>query len=402
MRTVGKLAPNAVNKIAKPGRYGDGAGLYLVVSRSGTKAWGFRYMLRGRPHELGLGSSNTFTLAEARERARNLRQQLADGVDPLASRAAAKREAAPKKTFREVAALYVEAYRPSWRNAAHATQWDQSLRDYILPVLGEMAVDAVGTGDVMNVLQPIWHEKPETASRVRQRIETILNYATTSEWRQGDNPARWRGHLENKLPKPTDIKARLHEQKGSGGHHAAMDWREVPCFVAKLRDREGIAARALRFLILTAGSSGAVRRAEWNEIQDGVWTLPAAPGRKVKKPHSVPLSDAALTALPQRSTGLIFPGQDGRKPVTDAALNKLLPSNSTLHGFRAAFKTWCSEMGHPDDLSEAALPHTQGKLHDAYQRGPMLERRRKLMQAWADYCVGGVPAGNVIPIRAAG
>ena len=405
-RQVGKLAPNAASKITKPGRYADGGGLYLVVSRSEAKSWGFRYMRGGKAHELGLGPTHAFSLAEARERARKLRQQLADGADPLAAKREARREAAPKMTFAAVAELYIKAHEAGWRSPVHAKQWRNSLRDHVLPLLGEMAVDAIAIGDVMRVLeppppaQPFWRAMPETASRARQRIEAILDYAKARGWRDGDNPARWKGHLDNLLPKPSAVR--------KVEHHAAMRWQDVPGFVAGLAGRDGIAARALRFVILTGARSGEVRGARWSEIDlhNGVWTVP---GTRMKgaKEHRVPLSDAALEMLHLVPRGegdaLVFPGAAKGKPLSDVALAKLVPSGATVHGFRSSFRTWGGETtNYAREVIEMALAHRIGDaVEQAYSRGDLFQRRTRLMADWANYCSGKeAERGVAVPLRA--
>jgi len=398
-RQVGRLAPNAAGKITKPGRYADGGGLYLVISRSGAKSWGFRYMRGGNAHELGLGPTHAFSLAEARERARKLRQQLADGIDPLAAKREARREAAPKMTFGQVADLYITAHEAGWRSPVHAKQWRQSLRDHVLPMLGEIAVDAITTGGVLRVLEPIWRVKPETASRARQRIEAILDYAKARGWRDGDNPARWKGHLEKLLPKPSAVR--------KVEHHAAMRWQDVPGFMAGLAGRDGIAAKALAFLISTAGRSGEVRGARWVEIDlgDGVWTVPGA-RMKGAKEHRVPLSDAALAILRSVPRGegaaLVFPGTAKGKPISDVALSKLLPGGATVHGMRSAFRTWAGESTHhAREVVEMALAHKLGDaVEQAYARGDLFRRRARLMADWASFCEGKAVAGEVVPLRA--
>ena len=403
-RKVNKLSPAkvaALVKAGRPGLYGDGAGLGLSIGRNGAASWSYRFMTRGKAREAGLGSVNAFGLAEARERARRFRQQLADGVDPLAKREEAKRAALATVTLKEVATLYIEAHRPSWRSPVHAGQWDQSLRDYILPTLGTLAVDAIGTGDVMKVLSPIWQTKPETASRVRQRIEVLLDYGASRGWRSGDNAARWRGHLNNLLPPAAKVKAALHAARGSDGHHAALPYQDIPALMRALEAREGMAARALRWLVLTASRSGEARAMTWSEVDEkaGTWTIPA--GRmKANREHRVPIGADALACLPDRGDPgeVVFGGKAGN-PLSDVALAKLLPGGATIHGMRAAFRTWCSDTGKPEDLAEAALAHSQGALADAYQRGDRLDRRRVLMQAWADHCLGR--KGEVVALRRA-
>ncbi len=392
-RKMNKLSPArvaALVKAGKPGLYGDGGGLALRVGRNGAASWVMRYMVGYRAHEAGLGAAHTFGVAEARERARRMRQMLADKIDPLARKAEEKRAVLAKVSLKEIATLYIGAHRAGWRSQTHADQWEQSLRDYVLPQLGSMAVNAIVTGDVMKVLEPIWQVKPETASRVRQRIEVLLDYAKSRDWRGGENPARWRGHLDNLLPKPSKVKAALHAERGTDGHHAALPYDDLPALMRGLEEREGTAAPALRFLILTAARSGEVRGMAWGEIDPKarLWTVPG--GRmKAGAEHRTPLSADALACLPDHGEpGEVVFSAYGANPLSDVALGKLLPSGCTIHGMRAAFRTWCSDTGKPEDLAEAALAHSRGKLHDAYQRGDLLDRRRVLMQVWADHCMG--------------
>lgn len=315
---------------------------------------------------MGLGATHTFGLAEARERARKVRQQLADGIDPLAERLE-RRAASQGVLFASVAEMYVAAHSPSWRSPIHTQQWTSTLR-----VMGEMPVTAVDTSAVMQALEPIWHSKPETASRVRGRIESILDFASARGWRTGDNPARWKGHLDNLLPARASVAATR--------HHAALDWQAMPEMMASLSTRRGLAALALRFCILTAVRSGEARGARWSEIDmdNAVWAIP--PRRmKAGAEHRVPLSDAALALLrevaPLRpdpaEDGFVFPGADAVKPLSDVALSKLLPSAVTVHGMRSAFRDWAGEAtAHPREVVEMALAHRLGdKAEQAYARG---------------------------------
>jgi len=404
-RQMGKLASNAVSKTTEPGRYADGGGLYLVVSHGGAKGWAFRYMRAGKAHELGLGATHAFTLAEARERARKLRQQLADGMDPLAQRQAAKAAAAPQVTFAQVAEMYIAAHAGTWKNAAHRRQWSQTLDDYVLPVIGGKGVAEIDTGAVTRVIEPLWQAKPETASRTRGRIEMLLDYASARGWRQGDNPARWRGHLENLLPAPHKV--------APVQHHAAMRWQDVPAFMAGLRTRQGTAAKALAFLILTAARSAEARGATWGEVDLGaeVWTVRAS-RMKGAQEHRVPLSGPALALLrdmrPEGVVGedaLVFPGAKRGNVLSDVALAKLLPPGVTVHGFRSSFRTWAgeAEAGYAREVVEMALAHKLGDaVEQAYARGDLFQRRKRLMAEWANTCAGVAPAvaGEVVPLRA--
>ena len=433
-RFVDKLSPafvkNAEKGKVKPGMYADGGGLYLCVGAPTAKAlakdpkaagavsWIFRYMHNKRAHEMGLGSLHTFGLAEARERARRARQQRADDIDPLAERQAkrdrARLEAAKAMTFRQCAEHYVAANRAAWKNAKHAGQWETTLETYVYPTLGKLPVQVIDTGLVMQVLEPIWTSKPETASRVRGRIESILDYAAVREWRpKGDNPARWRGHLDKALPAPTDAKRAVRRETGRTEHHRALPYDEIAAFMAELRRRPGMAACALEFAILTAARTGEVIGARWGEIDSAnrIWTVPA--GRmKGGREHRVPLSDAAWRLIEQccdrqAADSLLFPGADPRRPLSQMALLMMLRrmqrDDVTAHGFRSTFRDWAAERTNfPAEVAEMALGHAVGdKVESAYRRGDLFQKRRQLADAWAKFCTAKPPAAgdNVTPLR---
>lgn len=389
-RVVGKLSSAQVGKLvraAKPGLYGDGAGLALRIGRNGAASWVLRYMREGAAREMGLGPLHTVGLADARDRARRHRMELLDGIDPLASRAAAKATARPVATFAQVAEMYLTAHAPAWRSETHRRQWHQTLDDYVLPALGAKPVAAVDVGDVMAIVEPIWHSKPETATRVRQRIEAILDYATARGWRTGENPARWKGHLENLLPG----RAKVAPVK----HHAAMPWQDVPAFMVALGQRSGMSARALAFLILTATRSSETRMATWGEVNlaTAVWTIPG--GRtKTGADYRIPLSAPALALLHGvaefRQGDLVFPGASGIKPLSDVSLAKLLPDGTTVHGFRSTFRDWAGETTNfQREVVEMAMNHRVGdEVEQAYARGDLFTRRASLMEAWASFCMG--------------
>jgi integrase len=414
-RKIKKLSPAGVRNASEPGLYGDGAGLWLNVGPTGGKSWLLRYMLNGKAREMGLGPLHTIGLSEARERARTARHQLLDGIDPLDARQAEKArkaaEAAALKTFKEVAEGYIRTHRAAWRNAQHAWQWTNTLERFVYPVIGDLPVGTVDTGHVTKILEPIWVTKAETAARVRGRIEVVLDYAKTHRWRTGDNPARWRGHLQNVLPSRAKV-ARVE-------HHPALPWREIGAFMATLGNEDGTAALALRLAILTAARTNEVIGATWGEIgvRSAVWTV--SPSRmKAGKEHRVPLSEPALAVLREaaklrRSDAPevpVFPGgkhATGDKPLSNMAMLVLLRrmgrADLTVHGFRSSFRDWAGETGKPDDIAEAALAHMRGdKTQTAYQRGDLLERRRRLMDDWAAFCARPVPAetGQVVAIRA--
>ena len=405
-RLVEKLTPLAVSKATKPGYFGDGAGLWLQVSMSGSKSWIFRFTLAGKQREMGLGAVHTVTLPEARAKAKECRLLLLDGKDPLDTRRATVLaevlERAKMMTFDQCATAYIAAHRGGWKNAKHASQWENTIETYASPVIGSLPVAAVDTALVVKVLTPIWQNKTETATRLRGRIESILDWATVSKYRQGDNPARWRGHLESLLANPHKL-AKVE-------HHPALPWQETGAFMAALRKQEGIAAKAVEFAILTAARSGEVRAATWAEIDfdGGIWTVPAE-HMKMNREHRVPLSKAAvavLEAMP-RMGDLIFPGAKTGKPLSDmsltAVLRRMKRRDITVHGFRSSFRDWCAESvanAFPREVCEHALAHSlPDKVEAAYRRGDLIEKRVLLMKAWADYCAKPATEASVTPIR---
>lgn len=402
-RLIDKLTPLMVSKTTKPGYYGDGAGLWLQVSPSGSKSWIFRYTLAGRQREMGLGPTHTVSLASARSQAKEHRLTLREGKDPLDARNATKLAASIAKarvmTFDQCASAYIAAHRGGWKNAKHVSQWENTLSTYATPVVGALPVAEVDTALVVKVLSPIWQGKTETATRLRGRIEKILDFATVSGHRQGENPARWRGHLDKLLANPNKV-ARVK-------HHPALPWQEMGALMAELRAREGIAARALEFSILTAARSGEVRGATWDEIDltVGLWTIPAE-RMKAQKEHRVPLSKPVLTLLEAmpRFGVLVFPGQRKGAGLSDmsltAVLRRMKRNEITVHGFRSTFRDWCSESvanSFPREVCEHALAHSlPDKVEAAYRRGDLLEKRVMLMEAWADYC--GTPPPVAAPV----
>lgn len=398
-RSVNRLTARLVASIREPGRYADGGGLYLLVT-SRQKSWTFVYVRQGRRRELGLGSAATVSLADARRKAEAIRRQLADGVDPLAAKQEAERDRRTP-TFGEMADRHIAAMEPSWRNDKHRAQWAMTLgrsrdRDGNLTGQGyclELAnrrVDEITTEDVLAVLKPIWSTKPETASRVRGRIEAVLDAAKAAGYRTGENPATWRGHLALLLPR---------RQKLKRGHHPAMPYADVPPFMARLRTAPGMGALALRFAILTAARSGEVRGARWAEIDldERTWTVPAA-RMKGGRPHRVPLSEPAVKILrelavmrPEDDDGsaLVFPGLRGR-PLSDMSLSAVLRrlgfGHVTVHGFRSSFRDWAGDRTNfPREVAEAALAHVIGGVEGAYRRSDAFEKRRRLMDAWGAY-----------------
>ncbi len=392
-------------KTAAPGRYGDGAGLYLLVRGPEAKFWVFRWVpTGGKMREAGLGPAAgppAVTLAEARQRARDLHRQVKAGIDPLARRAADRAAAAIKgRTFSEVAAMLLASHEAGWGNAKHRQQWRNTLDTYAAPHMGDVPVALVETGHVMAALQPIWTTKPETASRVRGRIEAVLSFAKARGWRQGENPAQWRGHLDHLLPSRGKV-ARVQ-------HHAALPWSEVPGFMALLRQQEGAAARALEFAILTAARTGEVLGMRWSEVdlQQAIWVVPAD-RMKAGREHRVPLAPAVVALLkgllppnpPNHLTGPggnapVFPGASGGRPLSSSVMLMVLRrmgfGGLTAHGFRSSFRDWAAEeTSFPRELAEAALAHIIGtKTELAYQRGDLLAKRRRMMEAWVNFCGG--------------
>ncbi len=378
----------------KPGRHGDGDGLWLQVRDAERRSWLFRYALDGRSREMGLGPARDVSLAEARDAARKCRALLREGVDPIEQRRAAlgaARQGVKAVTFRDVADRYLAAHQAAWRNEKHRYQWRTTL-DLACQAFGSRPVGAIDTGDVMGLLEPMWLQKAETASRLRGRIEAVLDYATARGWRTGDNPARWRGHLAQLLPAPRKI-ARVQ-------HYAALPWPEIGAFVAELRDQEGVAASALAFTILTAARTGEVIGARWPEIDfaTATWTVP---GERMKagREHRVPLSEPALAVLRQmlplrsyHAGDVVFPNARDGAPLSNMSMVMLLRRmgrrDLTVHGFRSSFRDWCAEAtSYPREVAEQALAHTLAdRVEAAYRRGDLFEKRRRLMSDWAVFC----------------
>lgn len=347
---------------------------------------------------MGLGPADVYTLAEARERARAARRQVAERIDPIEARLAGRRAAAidvaKSMSFRECAAAYITTHRAGWSNPKHAAQWGSTLVRYAYPAFGDLPVQAVDVGLVMRAIEPIWAVKPETAGRVRGRIESVLDWATTRGYRHGENPARWRGHLENLLPKKSKV-ARIR-------HHAALPYAHVAPFVVELRRQQGIAARALEFAILTAARTGEVIGATWAEIdfKAAMWVV-SAERMKAGREHKVPLSAPALAILEALPKG--EPGDRVFKLSNMAllmVLRRMGRSDLTAHGFRSTFRDWAAEQTNfPSEVCEMALAHAVGdKVEAAYRRGDLFEKRRQLAEAWARY-VGGGDSAAVIPLR---
>lgn len=407
-RTEFKLSATKVAKLKEPGYYGDGGGLWLQVWAEGRKSWSFRFMRNGKAREMGLGPLHTVSLAEARDKALQARKQLLDGLDPIEARHAHRQtslaSAARALSFDQCAEQYIETHRAGWRNAKHAEQWTNTLATYASPVFGALPVAAVDTALVLKVLTPIWTKKTETAKRVRGRIESVLSWATAQHLRTGENPARWKGHLDNLLAAP--------EKVAKVEHHPALPYAKMGEFMEKLRAEQGTSARALEMIILTAARTSEVLNSTRTEfdLDAGIWTIP---GERMKagKDHRVPLSDTALalvkSAVSDAGSSYVFQGAKEGKPLSNMAglmlLRRMGYGDLTVHGFRSSFRDWCAEQTNfPREIAEAALAHTvENKVEAAYQRGDLLQKRAMLMQAWADYCARPAVAGSVVPFRGA-
>ncbi len=413
-RMYDRLTALTVRHLERPGKYPDGGGLYLQVSPSGGKSWIFRYHVNKRERNMGLGPLQFVSLAEAREKARAARVQLYRGEDPLAERAGRWSTPAPAPpkgvSFRQAMAAYIEANKVAWRNDKHTQQWSSTLETYALPHFGDKVLADIDTSDVLAALRPIWTTKAETASRLRGRIEAVLSWGGAHGHRQGENPARWKGHLEMILP----AKSKVAKVK----HHAAMDYKALPGFMAAMRGQGGVGALALRFTILTAARTGEVIGADWREIDlaNKVWTIPAE-RMKAGREHRVPLSAPALEILrllrqawleyeagrhrktlsPARTepVGPVFCSQTTGRPLGNMAMLAVLRRTGhgdlTSHGFRSSFRDWAAEeTNFPTEVVEMALAHTIGnKVEAAYRRGDLFEKRRLLMDQWASACLAG-------------
>jgi integrase len=417
---IEKLSASKIKGALEDGRLSDGGGLYLSIS-GGSKVWVFRYRharngkTKGgqtKSRFLGLGPLHTVSLDNAREKARALRKLIHDGRDPIQARsqerAAAALEAAKTMSFGECIDQYIEAHRPEWKSPKHIRQWESSLARFAKPVLGKLPVAAIDTGLVMRAVEPIWTTKPETAGRLRQRIESVLDWATVRGYREGDNPARWRGHLDHLLP----ARGKIRKVR----HLASMPYAELPAFMATLRGVEGIAARALEFTILTAVLTGDVcgdNRDDrppmlWNhvDLDNAMWTIPAT---KTGVEHRVPLSSQAVAVLRQmeqlREGDAVFPGSRPGSAMSDVAmwnLIKKLAPTATVHGFRSTFRVWSAEQTNfAREVAEAALAHAIGnKVEAAYRRTTFFEKRRRLMATWAEFCSKPAASATVVPLRA--
>jgi integrase len=391
---IGRLTARKVGT-AKAGKYSDGGNLYLIVSPTGARKWVLRFTWRGKAREMGLGTPAAIPLADAREKAANARRMIAQGLDPIHER----KRAGGVPTFGEMADQVCETLSSGFRNEKHKAQWKSTLATYAAP-LADKPIDTILTDDVLAVLKPIWTMKPETASRLRGRIEKVLDAARAKGFRQGENPARWRGHLDHLLPK---------QSKLIRGHHVAMPYEHVAAFVGHLRESDSLAARALELCILTAARSGEILGMRWPEVDfdKKVWTLPAH-RMKAGREHRVPLPERAVAILRQlteiKTGDFVFPGQRNDRPLSNMAMNMALrrmkADTITVHGFRSSFRDWAGNVSSfPRELVETALAHVIGdKAEQAYRRSDALEKRRKLMEAWAAYCEPKV-SSNVLQLR---
>lgn len=384
-RTVNRLTATGLAKLRNRGRIADGGGLWLNISHTASKSWVFRWTPKGgRPREMGLGPYPAVSLADVRRKAAVCREQAAAGLDPKA-----ERDKESGKSFGVAADAYLDAMSSRWTNSKTRWQWQSTLTDRCAPIRIRPIME-IDTADVLSILNPIWSKIPETAARTRMRIEGVIDYAKAQGWREGDNPARWKGHLENILPK---------RQTLTKGHHPAMAYLELPDFFARLETVEALSARALQILILTAGRSIEVLQATWGEIdlENALWVIPAK-RMKAKRGHRIPLTSEAIAILKPlyetRVSSYVFPGQKNGKPLSAMSMEMLLRrmkvEDATVHGFRSTFRDWCGDCTNsPREVAEQALAHIVADATErAYRRGDALEKRRALMQAWADYCTG--------------
>jgi integrase len=395
-----QLTDIVIKKLSQAGRHTDDQtkGLHLWVKVTGQKYWIFRYTHQTKRPSLCFGSYPDVGLRQAREKAIEARNQINKGLDPLQEKKAAKSvpkpSAAPR--FKEFALAYIETMRPKWRNQKHGDQWVATVTNYAFPVIGAMDLDKIETHHILEILTPIWHQKSETAARLRGRLERILSAAITRKLRTGANPALWKGHLENLLP----------TQRTSEKHHEALPYNEIPEFIAKLRNADGLSALALEFAILNASRTGEVLSGLRSEVQGNVWTIPGS-RMKAGQTHQVPLCQRSLDLL------LVAQSQDpdskylfsrNSKPLSNMAMLMMvrrMKAGLTVHGFRSTFRDWVSEeTDHSPEVAEMALAHTIGnKVEKAYRRGNLLERRRRLMQDWEDYCLSTTTAQSPLPIE---
>jgi len=408
-RIKNKLTVRTVETKKVQGYFADGGNLYLRITESLTKGWVFIYVRNGKRTEMGLGSVANMTLSEAREKAAELRKQLSNGIEPLTEKKQLENERrlqiAKAMTFRQCADAYINAHKSGWKNPKHIQQWQNTLAQYAFPVFGDFDVKTIDTALIIKCLEPIWETKNETAGRVRGRIESVLDWATVSKLRAGDNPAKWRGNLDKLLAKPSNI------QKTA--HHSALPFIEINSFIEQLRTQDGIAAKCLEFTILTAARTGESIGATWAEIDLNAktWTIPAD-RMKADKEHKVPLTNQALKVLNEmaaiRFNDYVFPST--KKGLSNMAMLTLLKrmerTDITVHGFRSTFRDWAAETtAYPSEVVEMALAHTiKNQTEAAYRRGDLFEKRSRLMEAWARHCdtaVSTMDGSNVVLMHSA-
>jgi integrase len=404
-RHINRLtALNVSSKIKSKGMYPDGGGLYLRVTEAGTKSWVYRFSVDKKANQMGLGKYPSVSLAEARIEAEKYRKLVQQGISPISYREAERSasQAAIKRvwTFKECAKAYIDAHSPSWKNPKHRAQWPSTLKRYVYPTLGNHSAEDIDVGLVMEVLEPIWHTKTETATRVRGRIEAVLDWAQVRGYRSEEkrNPARWKGRLDKLLPARSKV-AKVQ-------HFAALDYNLIGEFMAELRQRTAISAKGLEFLILTATRTSEVMGSTWDEIDmdKAIWIIPAD-RTKTEMEYRIPLSDDALAVLKEMKeiqvSGYVFPGQADQRPMSNMAFLMLLKrmghSDLTAHGFRSCFRDWAAERTkYPHEMAEMALGHAIGsKVEAAYRRGDLFEKRCRMMNDWATYTAMPPIAGNV-------
>ena len=392
-RKAKELTALEIGRLSQPGHHAVGgvAGLYLYLTDTGARSWVLRVLVGNKRRHMGLGGFPDVPLVQAREKARRAREDIDNGIDPIAKRmataSALRAQQATEKTFQQAALAYLKAHGDTWRNPKHRAQWESTLQTYAFPFMGELLVQDVAQEHVLNALEPIWKTKNETATRLRGRIETVLDWATVRKYRSGENPARWKGHLDKLLPAPGKV------QKVQ--HHRALPIDAMPAFISALRQKQGTAAKALEFTILCAARSGEVRGAKWPEMDMDaeVWVIPAE-RMKAHRQHRVPLSKAAMNILRSqpvlKDNELVFPAPRGGvlSDMTLTAVMRRMEVDAVPHGFRSSFRDWCSERtNYPRDLAEQALAHAlESKVEAAYRRGDALEKRRTMMQEWAEFC----------------
>ena len=389
-----KLTARKVATAIGPCRLSDGHGLYYVIRKGGGKSWSYVWIRKGLRREIGLGGIANVSLSEARRKAELVRQQIGAGLDPFT-----ERDKKAAKTFGEVADILLEELRPSWSNKKHAWQWTQALEKLCAPIRS-VPVNEIETAHVLKVLKPVWTKTPETGRRLRSRIERVIDYASAHGWRSGDNPARWRGHLQNIL---------IIKKRETVKHFPAMPYVEVPSFMRELREKDNMAAKALEFTVLTAARTGETLKATWAEIdfKAALWTIPAD-RMKMRVEHKVPLTSSVIDLLAPlyelRLSDYLFPGQNPHRPLSDMSMTMLLRrmghNDFTVHGFRSSFRDFAGdETTVAREVAEAALAHSIGNaIEAAYRRGDALEKRRGLMQLWEAHCAG-VKSENVVRFR---